>query len=38
VKLKDGLQKVESQAEMKKITNWLKVRLKDSTIQVREVE
>jgi len=38
VKLKEGLTLNNSKAEMSKIANWLKVRLKDSTIQVRQVE
>jgi len=38
VKLKDGLSEEVSNAEMTKISSWLKVRLKDSTIQVNRVE
>ncbi|KPM32558.1 Putative integral membrane protein [Croceitalea dokdonensis DOKDO 023] len=38
VKLKDGINPDAKKEEMKRVSEWLKVRLKDSTIQVREVE
>ncbi len=38
VKLKAGLQTDAKQAELKAVADWLKVRLQDSTIQIREVE
>ncbi|MDT0622449.1 DUF389 domain-containing protein [Croceitalea vernalis] len=38
VRLKDGLSEEVTNTEMTKIRSWLKVRLKDSTIQVNKVE
>jgi len=38
VKLKEGLSEEQEDSEMKRMTSWLKVRIKDSTIQVRQVE
>lgn len=38
VKLKEGLSDEQSTVEMKIISDWLRVRVKDSTIQVRRVD
>ncbi len=37
IKLKEGLSDDQRKIDIKNITNWLKVRVKDSTIQVKEV-
>ena len=38
VKLRDDLSVDQRNTELKNITDWLKVRVKDSTIQVRAVD
>jgi len=38
IKLKEELTEEQQAADVKKITEWLKIRVKDSTIQVREVK